>query len=425
MLRDFRLLASGQALSWLGTGFQTIALSVAVISTGGGPGDLGAVQASSVLAMLAGTLFGGVWADRVQPRTVMVLADLVRCASVGAMAVVFATHGRSILVLCLLAAITSCAGAFFNPAMSALKPTLVSNERRRSANATLTLLRTGSSVLGPALGGFVVAAWGPAAGFSVNAASFVVSVVSVLMLRTRTERQPHGRMLEDLGAGWREIERHDWLRVGILAAAAYHVANGVLLVLTQVVVIRQLGGAHAAGIVAAAEGLGGALGAFIAMRTRPRRPLRSGWLALLLMPLWAASYVWPATLTAVALGAVIGYAGLLFFDVAWETAIQDRVPHALLARVSSWDTLASFVAMPVGNALAGPLANWLGIKPVIAGCAIVLALAGATPLTVAGTRTLSSGGHPNDGAGLGEHGLAVDGGEEVDLDEAVFADLPD
>src|SRR3954467_14127103 len=114
MLRDFRLLATGQALSWLGTGFQTVALSVAVIATGGGPGDLGAVQASSVIAMVGGTLFGGVWADRIQPRTVMVLADLARFVSVSAMALVFAQDGRSIPLLCLLAAITSCAGAFFN-----------------------------------------------------------------------------------------------------------------------------------------------------------------------------------------------------------------------------------------------------------------------------------------------------------------------
>jgi len=247
---------------------------------------------------------------------------------------------------------------------------------------------TSASVVGPAVGGVVVAAWGASAGFSVNAVSFLVSVASVLAIRTRVDRQPHDSMLSDLGAGWREICRHDWLRIGILAATLYHVANGVLLVLTQVVIIRQLGGAHAAGLVAAAEGLGGAFGAFVAMRTHPVRPLRAGWFALLLMPLWAASYVWPATLSAVAVGAMLGYGGLLFFSVGWETAVQDHVPHSLLARVSSWDMMASFVAMPVGYALAGPLSEWLGIKPVIAGCAVVLAVASVLPLGVEGSREL-------------------------------------
>jgi MFS family permease len=389
--RDFRLLASGQALSWLGTGFQTVALSVAVITTGGGPGGLGAVQASSVLALLVATLFGGVWADRVEPRTVMVWADLSRCAAVSGMAVVFAAGGRSIAVLCLLAALTAGAGAFFNPAMSALKPTLVVVEKRRSANATLSLLQTGASVLGPATGGVLVAAAGPATGFAVNAASFLVSAGSVLAMRARAPvRPPRDSLLRDLGAGWREICRHDWLRVGILAATVYHVANGVLLVVTQVVVIRDLGGAHAVGLVAAAEGLGGAGGAFIAMRTHPTRPLRAGWTALLLMPVWAASYVWPGTLGAVLLGAILGYAGLLYFDVGWETAIQDHVPHRLLARVASWDTLASFIAMPVGSALAGPLSAWLGMRPVLAGCALGLAGSSLAPLATAGTRHLAN-----------------------------------
>lgn len=383
-------MASGQALSWLGTGFQTVAVSVAVVTTGGGPGDLGAVQASSVVALPLATLFGGVWADRVDPRTVMVLADLLRCAAVTAMAVLFALGGRSIPLLCLLAALTAGAGAFFNPAMTSLKPTLVSVARRRSANATLGLLQTGASVLGPAVGGVVVSAAGPAAGFAVNAASFLVSAISVLAMRVRAPDRPApDRLLRDMGAGWREISRHDWLRAGIFAATGYHVANGVLLVLTQVVLIRDLGGAHAVGLVAAAEGLGGAGGAFTAMRTRPARPLRAGWTALMLMPVWAASYLWPGTLAAVLVGAFLGYAGLLYFSVGWETAIQDHVPHGLLARVSSWDTLTSFIAMPVGSAMAGPLSTSLGIRPVLAGCVLVLATCSLAPLATRGTRHLA------------------------------------
>ena len=87
-------------------------------------------------------------------------------------------------------------------------------------------------------------------------------------------------------------------------------------------------------------------------------------------------------------GAVLGYAGLFFFDVAWETAIQDHVPHQVLARVASWDIVTSFAAMPIGSALAGPLASAFGIRSVLAGCALVLLVAAITPLLVKGTRTL-------------------------------------
>jgi len=185
-------------------------------------------------------------------------------------------------------------------------------------------------------------------------------------------------MWHELGAGWREIRQRDWLLTSVLSATVYHVANGVILVLAQVVAIEQLGGARSAGFIAAAEGLGGVLGATVALRWRPLRLLRAGGLTLLLMPLWALAYVWPGMLAAVLAGAVIGYAGLTFFVVAWDTALQDHIPHHLLARVSSWDLLTSFLAMPIGNALAGPLSEAFGIDRVLVVCAGVLfvALAG-------------------------------------------------
>ena len=107
------------------------------------------------------------------------------------------------------------------------------------------------------------------------------------------------------------------------------------------------------------------------------------------MPLWLLAYVWPRHAHAVLAGAILGYAGLFFFDVAWETAIQDQVPHRVLARVASWDTLTSFIAMPLGNALAGPLAQAFGIDWTLFTCAMVLFGASLAPLFVSGTRTLT------------------------------------
>ncbi|WP_433222816.1 hypothetical protein ACQP00_24495 [Dactylosporangium sp. CS-047395] len=125
------------------------------------------------------------------------------------------------------------------------------------------------------------------------------------------------------------------------------------------------------------------------MRLKPRRLLRAGWLTLLLMPLWALAYVWPAELVAVLAGAVIGYAGLIYFDVAWETAIQDNVPHRALGRVGAWDTVTSFVAMPIGNVLAGPLSHAYGIDRVLTVCAAVLFVAALSQLLIPGTRRLT------------------------------------
>jgi len=387
--RDFRLLAAGQALSWLGNGLQPVAMAVAVVGTGGGLGGVGAVLTVSVIARLAGSLFGGLWADRVQPRRVMAGSDLVRALGTTGMAVLFASGHHPVAALAALTAVVSGAGAFFAPAMTALKPMLVPAGRLQSANATLSFLQTACTVVGPGLGGVLVAAFGPSVGFGINAASFLASVVTVLLIRAHAPRSARSGVWSELAEGWREVAGRDWLLWGVLAATVYHVANGVLLVLVPYTAIEHLGGADAAGFVAAAEGVGGLLGAAAATRYQPRRMLRAGWLGLMLMPLWPLSYVWPARLSAVLAGAVLGYAGLAFFGVAWETAIQDHVPHRVLARVAAWDTLTSFIGMPLGNALAAPLAARFGTGTVFTGAALVFLCSAAAPLTRTSSRGLA------------------------------------
>ena len=390
--RDFRLLLGGQTLSWVGDAFQPIALSFAIISADGTATDLGLVLASGVVARLACTLAGGVWADRLRPQTVMVAADLVRAAAALALAAVELTGHRPLGLLCALVAVFGGAGAFFYPAMSSLKPMLVAPELRQRANAALSAAQTGSMTIGPALAGVVVAVLGAPFGFAVNAASFVVSAVTVALVRERMGRPVRSGFLSELRGGWAAVRSRDWLLWGIVAAAVYHVANGVVLVTVNVVALTQLGGPSAVGVISAAEGLGGVVGSLLALRLRPRRPLVAGFLALGLMPVWVLAYVWPGTLTGVLVGAVVGFSGLMFFGVCWETAIQNHVPHGLLARVSSWDVLTSFVGMPLGQAVAGLLTDRFGPSPVLASAAAVILVAGVAPLAVRGTRRLTE--HP-------------------------------
>src|SRR6476619_4271761 len=125
MTKDFRLLLAGQVLSWLGNGFQTVALAVAVVLHGGGPGALGLVMASSIVARLVGSLFGGVWAERVQAQQILISTELLRAETVSAMAIIFRTDHYSVPLLCLLAPLTSLAWSCFQPSMTSLKPMLI------------------------------------------------------------------------------------------------------------------------------------------------------------------------------------------------------------------------------------------------------------------------------------------------------------
>jgi MFS family permease len=386
--RDFRLLVGGQGLSWLGDAFHPIALSFALVASGGSATDLGLVLACGVVARLACTLVGGVWADRLRPQTIMVAADLVRAAAAGALAVLYLGDHHPLPLLCALVAVFGGAGAFFYPAMSSLKPTLVPVAQRRSANATLNAVQTASLTVGPAAAGVLIATFGAPFGFAVNAVSFLASAATVVLIRVRADRAVRVGFLTELRGGFTALRARDWLFWGVVAAGVYHVANGVVLVTVNIIALRELGGPSALGLIAAAEGLGGVIGSVIAMRVRPSRPLVAGFIALALMPVWVLAYVWPGALTGVLLGAVIGYSGLMFFGVCWETAIQNHVPHDLLARVSSWDILTSFVGMPVGQALAGVLTDRFGTHPVLVACAGVILVSGVGPLAVRGTRRL-------------------------------------
>jgi MFS family permease len=384
----FRLLATGQGLSWFGDAFGPIALAVAVVAGGGSASQLGLVLAATMTARLAGTLVGGVWADRLAPQLIMVVSDLVRATSAFATATYFATGQDSLPGLCALAALTGGAAAFFGPAFTSLRPLLVPVERRHAANATLNILQNTAFIVGPATAGVFVAWAGAPWAFAVNAVSFLVSAATVAAIRSRAPRAARVGMVAELREGWREVAGRSWLLAGLLAATAYHAVFGAVTVLIDVIAVRDLGGPTALGWISAASGAGGLVGGLAALRRHPRRPLLVGWPCVALMSLFAAAFAWPRTLLVVLGAAVVAFAGLMYFSVCWDTALQDGVPHSVLARVSSWDILTSFVAIPAGNALAGPLAHTFGSARVISVAAVVMALASFAPVLVRGSRDL-------------------------------------
>lgn len=390
----FRLLATGQGLSWFGDAFGPVALAVAVVASGGSASQLGIVLATTMAARLACTLIGGVWADRVAPQRIMMASDLVRAAATLGTAAYFATGQDRPLVLCALAAVTGGAAAFFGPAFVSLRPLLVTAEQRHSANAALNILQNGAFIAGPASAGVFVAWAGAPWAFAVNALSFLASAATVAVIRVDAPRAGRTGVVAELREGWREVVSRSWLLAGLLAATAYHAAFGAVTVLADVIAVRDLGGPTALGWITAASGAGGLVGGLVALRLPPSRPLLVGWPCVALMALYAASFAWPGRLAVVVVAGAVGFGGLMFFSVCWDTALQDGVPHGVLARVASWDILTSFVAIPAGNAAAGPLAHHLGTGPVIGVAAVVMAVASFAPMLVRGSRQLRRGVEP-------------------------------
>lgn len=380
--RQFRRYFIGQTTSWLGDGLLPVAISFAVLDLTGSATDLGLVLAVRMVPIVVFLLVGGVWADRLPRQVVMIASDVLRGATQGLLAVLLLTGTAKLWHLLLLQAVYGVGEAFWRPASTALLPSIVRKERLQQANALLAVAVNGSYTVGPAIAGILVSTVGSGVAIAIDAATFGVSTVALLLLRVPTLQRPAEptTFLADLREGWREFVSRTWLWVVVVHAALFHLlVVAPLMVLGPVVADRELGGAADWGFIAASIGIGVILGSASASRLSPARPLFVAVLGFSIgEALLAIALGLPAsTLVIAAVGFAAG-ATEGFIEVAWITALQQRVTASVLARVSAYDTMGSFVFFPIGFALAGPASDAFGIQSVLffaAAFAVVLGLA--------------------------------------------------
>ena len=183
---SFRLLAGGQFASTIGDFCYAVALPWLVLSTHGGAILLGIVLACYGVPRTVLIPVGGVLADKVGPRTLMLAADAARCVLVAVLALLAAGHTASLAALGPIAALIGAGEGLFIPASFAIMPSLLDEERLTAGNALSTAAVQAGSLLGPALGGALVAAThASTAAFAVDAASFAVSALTLLMIPRR------------------------------------------------------------------------------------------------------------------------------------------------------------------------------------------------------------------------------------------------
>jgi MFS family permease len=393
--RPFRLLWLGQTTSALGDALIPVALAFAVIQVGGGAAALGLVFASYTLARAAFILVGGVWADRLPRRFVMIAADVVRALVDAAAAALLLAGAMEIWMFFVTAAVVGGAHAFFGPASTGLVPETVSRERLQQANALLELSRSGIQIFGPAASGILITLTEPAWAFAANSASFVVSAAFLAVLRVAPREQPERkRFLTDLAEGAREAWSRGWLRAGFLLAGVANVGLGVTLVLGPLIAQRELGGAAAWGFVLTGGAVGGVIGSAIALRIRPRRPIMWSFAAWSLSSLPPLALVPPLPALAVAAANGLFVFGIAYGNAVYEAVLQRQIPPARLARVSSFDWMVSIVFMPLGQGLAGPLAEVAGVEAVLLAAAALVLGSCAAGVTVPSVRSLEARREP-------------------------------
>jgi MFS family permease len=369
---QFRLLWIGQTTSMAGDALIPVAIVFAVLrGIGGTPTELGIVFAAFTLAHVALVLAGGVVADRLPRQLVMVACDVVRCVAEVVLAVLLISHSAQLWHLVLGAVVIGGASAFFLPATSGLLPQTVSAARLQQANALMSLSRSASGIFGPAVAGLLILATGTGVIFLIDAATFVVSAASLLLLRPRpTEARPSEQhFFADLAAGWREVVSRRWIVAAICAFAVTNLAGSSFFILGAVIANTKLGGPAAWGFILAGGALGGLLGGLLALRLRPQRPLLVGFALTSAEALPLLALIGPSPLLLIAASSFVSLACIELANTWWFTMLQQHVPERARSRVSSYDWLVSLVFQPMGSMAAGPLALAIGFPATLLGAA--------------------------------------------------------
>jgi predicted MFS family arabinose efflux permease len=363
--RAFRLLFAAQSISSLGDRLVPVALAFAVLDLTGSATALGAVLAAQTIPLVAFVLFGGVWADRLSRRRVMLASDLVRAVSQGSSAALLLTGRAHVWELVALQAVYGTAVAFFGPAALALLPETVETSQLQQANSLIALSGNVAAVIGPAVAGVIVAASHPGWGLAFDAVTFLGSAACVAamppVVAAVRERAP---MLSELRAGWSAFRARRWLWITVACFTLY-VGFGWApwQVLGPQIARQSLGGPGAWAAIVVALGVGSVAGGLIALRFRPRYPLRMSMCVFVTVtPAMMASVAAHAPLPLIlALALIDGSAGTMF-NTFWFTSMQSDIPAGEQARVFSWDYLGSTAMLPLGQALSGPVAATLGLS---------------------------------------------------------------
>jgi MFS family permease len=372
----------GRVASGIGDALVPVALTFAVISLHHSATALGGVLAAFTITRVAFTLAGGVIADRLSRKTIILGCDAVRGSVEAFTAVMLLTHQMTLPLFLVTGAVFGMASAFFGPAADGLVPQTIAADRLQSANALLGLSRNLLNVCGPAVSGALVATAGPGYVFAIDAGSFAIGLAFLVRLSVDAPaRGPRTSFVAELRGGFSEVRSRTWVRAPIAGFAISNFALAAFIVLGPVVFLNHFEHAREDwGVVSMCGSIGAIAGALASVRFAPQRPLYVGFVVTALIGVPIAALASPLPFPAIAVAWAFGMGSITLANTWWETSLQRLIPENVFSRVRSYDILVSFVFMPIGMVAFGPIADAVGYEWTLLGAAIIAA---ATNLSVA------------------------------------------
>ncbi len=371
---NYRLYWIGQVISMLGTWMQTIGQAWLVLRLTDSPLALGIVTACQTLPVLLFALFGGVIADRVPKRRLLVITQTIMLVQASILALLTAGGWVHLIHLYLLAAVLGTATALDNPTRQAFVKEMVGPDDVPNAVALNSIVQNTARLAGPALAGLTIAAVGVAACFTLNAVSFVAVIVALLLMRPeRFYEAPtpqRGRVLAQIGEGLRYALKTPEIAPILLLTVTFGIFgynfNIILPLLARYVLHAGPIGFGALSSAMAVGSLIGALRIAYSGAASQRMLLigAAGFSALLLC--LALSTRW---LTMVPALAVLGACSITYFTTS-TSRVQLIVAPELRGRVMSLYAFLDLGSAPIGSLLLGTLAKHVGVRPTIGAFAV-------------------------------------------------------
>jgi MFS family permease len=362
-LPAFRFLFWARAISYVGTYLAPIAVAFAILDNGGGATAVGVSFAAWTLAQVAMLSFGGVVGDRVPRRTVMIGSDIASTAVRATMGVLLVSGHAEIWQLIALQACGGAAVAFYSPASYGLVREVVPEDQLQQANGLLAIARYAAFPLGAAIGGSIVALIGPGTALLVDAGTYAASALLLSQINVTSIARASASFFQELRDGWSAFVEQTWVWVLVLYVSLYFlITYAPFFVLGPYVAKHTMDGARSWAFVVTGEGVGALLGGVAGLRWRPRQPMVTTGLLLMVtaaQDLILAFHPTTALLTLTATGAGFAFA---LGSVVWDTTLQRKVAPEKLARVASYGWMGAMVFLPAGYALAGPIAMAIGLK---------------------------------------------------------------
>jgi MFS family permease len=371
-VRNFRLLFGGQTISVIGDALYMVALPWLVLTTGGSAEILGTVLAAYGIPRAVSMLVGGWLSDRLRPRRLMLIADAVRLLLVGLLAAIALGGHPTLLQLCAIAVPLGAFGGAFLPASQSILPETLSKDELQAGNGLMMASRQGANLIGSAMAGVVVAALTSAAALAIDAGTFLVSALSLALMRTppstgkqAARREKPGFSVQEQAEQislWRFLRTSRLVQGTLLIFIVIGLVSGGLIEVALPALVHGPMHANASGygIILAAWGAGAFVGAIVAgaLGKRKHKGLTMLLAGLLMAALIALLPSWGVAGAVVCL-LIAGVAGSIV-NVVLFTAIQLAIPRHLMGRVMGLLLFGSFGVYPLSVALAGVLSNQMG-----------------------------------------------------------------